>query len=183
MVNQKRRLGLLLASYDFGLKSHGIKNKKGLGNLNFNPRQKEYVSTQTKAQPREPIEPCFSGNDQQKGELHGLKVIRSNGFNVNRPSSNNSFSALSKVYEEDIGLQNLTRSSSFGKKFISKGKNSLLRQIVYEDEGVYSDPGVDSVPSKRISRRKIGRQPKRKEGFRVGKIRKWNKEENGQCSC
>ena len=39
---------------------------------------------------------------------------------------------------------------------------------------VYSDPGVDSVPLQRISRKSTRRKPKRKEDFRVGKIKNWN---------
>ena len=56
----------------------------------------------------------------------------------------------------------------------SEGTKKATRLEVIEDNVIYSDPGVDSVPSERIPRKFIRRKPKRKEDFKDGKIIRWN---------
>ena len=160
-----------MSKMDTGL-THDEFRQNRLNKKSFGPSMKEY--NKTKAQSGEITEGPLLGKGQHSEEMHGLKVTRRIGLTENRSTCKNKFYALNKIHEEGIWPQNLIQDSSTANDFISEGNISLFRQTVNEVEGVYSDPGVDSVLSKRISRRKTGRKPKRKEDFRVGKIRKWN---------
>ena len=119
----------------------------------------------------ESTEACFSVKAQSKEKTNGLRVITSEGRIENRPSSNKFFLAMRDGQEDDNRPE---QGSSTANEFNSEGNINLTRLEVNEDEVFYSNPEVDSVPLKRISRKNSRRKPKRKEDFRVGKISKWN---------
>ena len=127
-----------------------------------------------KAQSGEIIEAGVLGNCHQREVTHGLKRISNIGLIKNIPKGVNMFSPLTKAHEDVVRLQNLIQGQSTLKEFISEGNKSSVSQVVKEDEAIHSDPRVDSAPSKRISRIKVRRKPKRMVEFRVGKIIKWN---------
>ena len=143
-----------------------------LSGIDVGPSKNEFSIL--KAHSQKPIDAGFLGRGQQIGEKDGLDRIESNGQIKIRTVGSNKSLTLNKLHEEDVCFQDLIEDHFTAKEFFSEGNNSSIRQTVYEDGALYSDPGVDSAPSKRISRIKSRRKPKKMEDFRVGQIRKWN---------